>query len=161
MKKILPIVLSVFVSACASTEQSAQPASGEGYVPLGARAAMGEEVSPADTCRLEMQLANSVASLRDSGRSKEELAAGIEPVARVSPHRAALMAVLLEEAYGAPQIAKYPFYAYRSAVCLGRLANEQPRQLPEVEPAILQCQASHGVENTEPLTNCIFSAVSG
>lgn len=114
-----------------------------------------------DICRPEMERAGAAVGLRDKGKTKAELAAGLPAMAKAQPYMAAVMASILDDVYANPSVKKYPYFAYRSASCYLRVAGKPaPATFAAVADKVLSCQSEFGEEPSDPYFLCIQTAVA-
>lgn len=67
---------------------------------------------------------------------------------------------VLDDVYAVPQVKQFPYFAYRSELCLRRYEGQPiPPSLDVVAPDVLACQARFGDQPADPLINCIRAAM--
>ena len=109
-------------------------------------------------CRNELQAAASAPQLRDTGKSKRDLAAILPP--RESNNKMAkIMWSVLDDIYESPQISAGTYFTYRSEMCIRRNFGEKnPASLKIIEPLLLSCQEKYEPKTDEHI-NCVRKSI--
>lgn len=111
-------------------------------------------------CTLEQQAAVSAISMRDQGQSKSQLLAPLPKPSDTNNPLATAMYSIVEDIYAYPQLASFPYFAYRSELCFRRVEKEPiPASFSLVAEEVLACQNKFGKTSSEPLINCVREAI--
>jgi hypothetical protein len=114
-------------------------------------------------CNFELAAANGLVMARDSGKTQEVLISQLPPRSQSSLSQEALIEYsVIDDIYGNPAVAKFPYFVYRNITCMRHHSGKQtPPNLSAVSLQVLACQHKFGVEASDHLIACIQAAVLG
>ena len=122
--------------------------------------AMSQEIDM-KKCKYEFDATNAALGMRDHGKTKADMEATLPPREKtLSDSRAVLLHTILDDIYSRPDVASFPYFHYRSLVCVTRAQGFDVNvPFENVADDLLACQKAHGTAESEPLGDCISSAV--
>ena len=112
-------------------------------------------------CKYEFDATNAALGMRDHGKTKADMEATLPPREKtLNDSRAALLHTILDDIYSRPDVASFPYFHYRALVCLTRAQGFNVSvPFEKVADDLIACQKTHGTAESEPLGNCISTAV--
>lgn len=112
-------------------------------------------------CKYEFDATNAALGMRDHGKTKAEMEATLPPREKtVNDPRAVLLHTILDDIYSRPDVASFPYFHYRSLVCVTRSQGfDVTVPFERVADDLVACQNAHGTQQSEPLGDCILTAV--
>lgn len=122
--------------------------------------AMSQEIDM-KKCKYEFDATNAALGMRDHGKTKADMEATLPPRDKtLNDSRAVLLHTILDDIYSRPDVASFPYFHYRALVCLTRAQGFNVTvPFEKVADDLVACQGTHGTAESEPLGNCISTAV--
>ncbi|WP_189440727.1 hypothetical protein [Rhodanobacter panaciterrae] len=114
-------------------------------------------------CSFELGAASSLIKIRDSGQSREKVISTLPPRGQSDSNPSvSTMYSVLDDIYGNPTVARFPYFAYRNITCMRRhMGKPIPPNFSSVAPQVMACQSKFGMEASDHLISCIQAAVEG